>query len=118
MQQVKWFRPDLLTNELAGSYTAEMGGVGYRLEVIPASNGLLQGQLVIDEETLLLSGRISRRSGFMSGFLLDSLSRNPIGVFRVSLERDGLLLQMDIPDFEELLERCDLEGIQFHRREA
>lgn len=118
MQQVKWFRPGPLPDELAGNYTAQVGGVQYALELALASAGWLGGHLAVDEEVLLVSGRFSERSGYLSGFLLDSLSHNPIAVFRASLEAGGLLLAMDIPDFEELLGRCDLERIEFTRREV
>ena len=78
--------------------------------------GAVMGTFKTAGETIEISGRVSR-SGHLSGFLLEPTQKSPIGVFRARLEAGGLLLAMDIPDFEELLELCDLEPIHFARIE-
>lgn len=116
MKDLSWsHKPTALPQGTSGCYRAWVGGEECLVQ-LALEAGVVMGTFKTAGETVEISGRVSR-SGHLSGFLLEPTHKSPIGVFRARLEAGGLLLAMDIPDFEELLEHCDLEPIRFVRVE-
>jgi hypothetical protein len=94
-------------------YSAQVAGSECVVELSFAEPGLVQGRFISEGEVLELCGRLSGQQ--IMGFMLEPTSKTPIGVFRTCLSEEGLLLEMDVPDFAEVLERCDLERITLSR---
>ena len=114
MERLLWPRPPTPKPDLSGTYTAKNGGECVaKFWLNP--HGELQGSFMAEGEELALSGRFLEHRGKAIGFLLDPVSKNPIGMFRATLSENGLVLEIDVPDFVELLENCDLEPIHLER---
>lgn len=98
-----------------GTYTAAVGGGECVVVLVPGPGGRLGGSFTAEGQTLEVSGMPSRRTGQLSGFLLESTARTPVALFRARLEGAELSVEIEVPDLEELLEQCRLEGLEFSR---
>jgi hypothetical protein len=108
--------------EFSGTYTAAVNGTECVLKLWFNAEGFVCGSFTAEGETLPIragfSGNMFSEYGFMGvvhGFLLEPVGQMPIAMFRAQLSPGGLSLQIGIPEFEDLLERCDPEHLAFNR---
>lgn len=119
MQQIVWLSNSipahLEARELSGTYTASFGGTDCVVELWLSGEGFVSGSLSIEGERLEVRGGFSVRTGALQGFLLEPFGAVPVALFRGRLSGDGLTLEVDVPDFDELIELCNPERIVFSR---
>lgn len=114
MERFIWLsnqRPDdWLRNDLAGTYAAPLGETECVLELTFDAEGHLLGSFSTEGETLEVRGGLSR-TGSIFGFLLEPSAGSPVAIFRAIPGLNGMTLQLDVPDFDELMDLCNLERI-------
>lgn len=114
MERFIWLsnqRPDdWLRSDLTGIYAAHLGEAECVLMLTFDGEGHLQGSFSTEGETLEVRGGLSR-TGSIFGFLLEPSAGSPVAIFRAIPGLDGMTLQLDVPDFDELMDLCNLERI-------
>lgn len=100
-----------LVGEVAGTYTAQMGGTDCVFKLWFNQAGYVHGSFEVEGESLEIRGAVSSRSGAVFGFFLDAIGETPVAMFRARPSVAGLSLQVDVPDFDELMDLCNPETI-------
>lgn len=103
------YRPE--TADLSGTYTAHLGGTECLVELWLGGEGFVSGHLSTDGDRMDIRGGFSRRTGALHGFLIEPFGAVPVALFRARLSPDGLTLEVDVPDFEELMDLCSPETL-------
>jgi hypothetical protein len=118
VERLLWFNSQSLAAhcaEVAGTYTSRVSDATCTVQFVPSPKGVLKGTFSSEGEELELIASISQRTGYAYGFLLEPFARAPVAFFRARLVREGIALELDVPDFDEMIEGCELERIVLHR---
>lgn len=107
----------LASLELSGKYESKMQGTECSFELISVGDSIFKGSFQHDGDYLDISATLSRATGYLYGFLLEPTLQAPIAFFRAKQSPDGLALELDVPDFDELIDYCQLERISLQRAE-
>lgn len=84
-----------------GIYGGQIGGVDCTLELKLDPQGKLHGYFNSGDERLEVRGVTPEHRGAIQGLLQEPSEPAAIAIFRASLEGQGLLLEMDLPDPDE-----------------
>jgi hypothetical protein len=104
-----------LIGEVAGTYSAEMGGTEVIFRFWFNQAGYVHGSFEAEGESLEIRGVASSRSGTIVGFFLDAAGETPVAMFRARPSVAGLSLQVDVPDFDELMDLCNPETVTLNK---
>jgi hypothetical protein len=119
-KQFIWLNDDIdpsLGQKLTGKFQAKTTWATCELELYLTKNGVLKGHFTVGEQALEVKGGIGK-TGMAYGFLLEPIDSVPVALFRIKTNEHGLQLELDVPEFDELLEHCSLEGIALSRVET
>jgi hypothetical protein len=117
MDHIIWLNDPVapyLSEQLTGTFHAAAVWAEYGLNLHLSKEGVLNGQFTIGDQTLEIKGGIGA-TGFAYGFLLEPVSSVPVALFRIKPYQEHLTLELDLPEFDELLEHCNLEKVFFNR---
>ena len=79
-----------------------------------SATGTLKGYFSVGGQSFELIGSIGK-SGLAFGFLLEPVSAVPMALFRIRAGREGLTLELDVPEFADLLDNCQIEQFKLER---
>lgn len=97
--------PRAFAKELSGSFVALLEGVSCKLE-LKVSFTSLQGSLTLDEQDFQIRGVISNQMKAAYGVLLEPISNTPIALLKITPKVWGLVLELNMPDFEDSVNLC------------
>lgn len=100
--------------DISGTYSALVNGTECVVELELGESGGLNGRFYAEGEQLQVAGGVLR-SGAVFGFLLETSSAFPVAIFRAYKKEGGLSLEMEVPDFDELMDLCNPERLIFSR---
>lgn len=118
MDRLLWFNTQTLDSpctEVAGTYTSSSNDATCTVQVTANPKGVLKGTFASEGEKLGFIASISQRTGYAYGFLLEPFAKAPVAFFRAKLVREGIALELDVPDLDEMIDGCELERIVLHR---
>jgi hypothetical protein len=120
MENIIWLADQIdpaLSKQLTGKFRAAAAWAECVLELHLTKEGVLGGHFTVGEQDLEVKGGIGK-TGTAYGFLLEPIASVPIALFRIRTNGENLKLELDVPDFDELLEHCILENISLSRVEV
>jgi hypothetical protein len=101
--------------ELSGTFVTSLEGVPCTLELSFRGYRHLHGSLRLDGEILEISGVVSSQMKTAYGVLLEPISNTPIALLRITPKAWGVKLELDIPDFDELVNLYEPHAFMFRR---
>jgi hypothetical protein len=104
-----------LARAFSGKFVTLLEGVPCDLE-LRLNNRLLHGLLELDNSVFEIRAVCSGQTKTAYGFLLESFSHTPIALLRLTPKGEGLLLELDAPDFDEVVKLYEPRGVNFQRR--
>lgn len=105
-----------LVGQMAGTYTAQMGEAEAVVKLWFSPEGYVQGQFSAEGQSLEIRGGFLGRSQAIYGFLLEQSGGTPVAMFRAQPGLHGLTLQLDVPDFDELMDLCNPQSITLNKQ--
>ena len=103
-----------LNQQLTGTFQSHSDWANYKLEIELSSEGVLKGHFAVGKQVLEVRGGIGK-SGLAFGFLLDPIASVPVALFRIKQHQQQLSFEMDLPEFDTLLDYCQTETVCFER---
>lgn len=100
-QNFIWLTEDApaFDKELSGTFMTSLEGVPCTLE-LKVNYKSLQGSLTLDEQIFQIRAVISNQIKAAYGVLIEPMSNTPVALLRITPERWGVKLELDMPDFE------------------
>jgi hypothetical protein len=92
-------------------------GVPCTLE-LEVSYKLLRGSLILDGEDFELRGFCSSQMKAAYGVLLESVSNSPVALLKITPNSSGLVLELDMPDFDDFITLYKPHAFDFRRISA
>ncbi len=117
MENIIWLsdRVDpLLCKELSGRFQTHSDWSEGLIEMNLSPEGTLRGCFTVGEQSLGLLGGVGK-SGLVFGFLLEPVGGVPVALFRIKINEETLSLELDVPEFGELLDYCTPEQLRLER---
>jgi hypothetical protein len=103
-----------LTKQLSGTFEAWSDWSACRIDLCLSNEGILKGNFCVAEQNLGVIGGIGK-SGRAFGFLLEPVGGVPVALFRMNVLEDELSLELDIPEFDDMMDFCSPERLKFRR---
>jgi hypothetical protein len=103
--------------ELLGTFVTSLEGVPCELELNLSGYRSLHGSLTLDGETFEIRGAVSGHMKAAYGVLLEPISNTPIALLRMTPRGWGIVLELDMPDFE-VVNLYEPRAFQFRRASA
>lgn len=91
--------PPAFAKELSGSFMTLLEGVPCILE-LRVSYRSLRGSLMLDGVVFEIRGVVSSMMIAAYGVLFEPMSNAPVALLKFTPKKLGIILEMDIPDFE------------------
>ncbi len=116
MENMIWINDQItpqLCKQLSGTFESSSDWSACTLKLQLGQDGVLKGQFQMGKQSLGVIGGISK-SGKAFGFLLEPVASVPVALFRIK-PGDTLSLELDVPDFDTLLDHCSPEQVRFER---
>jgi hypothetical protein len=116
MENFIWLNDPLdpgLSQQLTGKFQAYSDWAACELDLCLSPEGILTGQFDVGGQLLQVKGGIGKR-GVVYGFLLEPVASVPVALFRIK-PGDNLDLELDVPDFDTLLDHCSPQQVRFER---
>jgi hypothetical protein len=103
-----------LCKQITGTFHTSDAWGDCTLELHLSEEGLLTGHFITREQTLEVKGGIDQ-GGMVYGFLLEPVASVPFALLRINASEDVLGLELDVPEFTELLDDRTTEQVSFKR---
>jgi hypothetical protein len=103
-----------LCKQITGTFHTSDAWGDCTLELHLSEEGLLTGHFITREQTLEVKGGIGQ-GGMVYGFLLEPVASVPFALLRINASEDVLGLELDVPEFTELLDDRTTEQVSFKR---
>jgi hypothetical protein len=100
--------------ELSGRFVTSLEGVPCTLE-LKVNHRVLYGFFTLDGEVFELRGCCSSFVEAAFGVLLEPISKTPVALLRLTPHHWGVVLEMDMPDFEDAMTLYEPHAFQFRR---
>jgi hypothetical protein len=117
MENIIWLNDHLnpsLSEQFTGTFQASTDWEDCTLELSLSSAGVLSGAFQVGEQTLEVKGGVGK-SGVVFGFLLEPVASVPVALFRIKYSQENFRLELDVPEFDSLLDYCSPEPVNFER---
>jgi hypothetical protein len=101
--------------ELSGTFVTSLEGVPCELELSFRGHRHLDGFLRLDGEILEISGVVSSQVKTAYGVLLEPVSNTPIALLRITPKAGGVVLELDMTDFDDFVNFYEPHVFQFRR---
>jgi hypothetical protein len=114
-----WLRDDVpaFAKELSGTFVTTLEGVPCDLE-LKVSYKSLRGSLNLDDEVFEIRGVVSSQLKAAYGVLLEPITNTPVALLRITPKAWGIVLELDMPDFDELVNLYEPHAFMFRRASA
>lgn len=103
--------------ELSGTFVTLLDGARCDLELALVYKSL-RGSLKLDGEVFEIRGVVSSVVKAAYGVLLEPVSNTPVALLRITPERGGVVLELDMPDFDDFVNLYEPRAFQFRRASA
>ena len=103
--------------EFSGTFVTSLEGVPCALE-LTLHHKHLHGSLILDGEVFDIRGFCSSIVKAAYGVLLEPISNTPVALLKITPAWWGVRLELDMPDFDELVNLYEPRAFQFRRTSA
>jgi hypothetical protein len=117
MNDVIWLNDTVdptLYKQITGTFHTSDAWGDCTLELHLSEEGLLTGHFITRGQTLEVKGGVGQ-GGMVYGFLLEPVASVPFALFRIKPGEEVLGLELDVPEFTELLDDRTTEHVSFKR---
>lgn len=103
--------------EFSGTFVTSLEGVPCALELALVYKSLC-GSLKLDGEVFDIRGVFSSQMKAAYGVLLEPISKTPIALLKITPKGWGVVLELDMPDFDDFVNLYEPRAFQFRRDSA
>jgi hypothetical protein len=116
MTAMQNFKPLVHTSlSIEGHYKTQIDNFGCELQLKLNSIGCLVGEFKTQSETLEIYGGVPSLYGDVYGLMRESTHLETIAVFHAIPDRNGVLLELDLPGAGDLMKLSNAQRLVFNR---